>query len=663
MVLSSTSGIANQAVNRSVLSGFFHENLSNTTSNDRMLARERQVSVNSRVFHHPFLLAIDSANREQDNVGSNLARFFAAKGPRCGLPPVAPWHFHALQERGDDREPTERSAHAVLLRGFTMFQFLAITQAGSSRSFPRDGLCSITAPAVSAVVALVALVICPQPVNADQGSRPNIVLIMADDLGFSDLGCYGSEIETPNLDQLASQGLRFNQFYNTAKCHSSRICLLTGLYMFQAGNKQMDRGVTLAEAVKPAGYHTMMVGKWHLEGQPTERGFDRYFGHLSGATNFFTGDNTFRLNGEAFEVPKSGFYTTDAKTDYALEFLDEAKSKDQPFLLYVAYNAPHYPLQVKESDFRKYEGRYDAGWDKIRKQRYQKQQQLGILPEGTELSPRPDEVAAWDSLSQEQRTWESERMAAYAGMIDCLDQNIGRLVDHLDKLDLADDTIVMFCSDNGACPFERTRGREFRPWDPKSYWTYDVGWAHVGNTPFRWYKQNQHEGGISSPLIVSWPGLKAKAGSVTDQPAHLIDFMATCVDLADAEYPQSYAGRKITPVQGRSLTPVFSGLVRDPHPWIYFQFSNNRAVRKGDLKVVSVKGRPWELYDLGQDRSELNNLAKSRPDDLKRMRELWFEIAEQTEQAPAQMRRPLGQGNPQKKGSSNGNRKPKTQGK
>lgn len=187
-------------------------------------------------------------------------------------------------------------------------------------------------------------------------SRPNIVLIMADDLGFSDLGCYGSEIETPNLDQLADQGLRFNQFYNTAKCHSSRICLLTGLYMYQAGNQEMNRGVTLAEALKPAGYHTMMVGKWHLDGQPTERGFDRYFGHLSGATNFFTGDDTFRLNGKPFVVPKEGFYTTDAKTDYALKFLDEAKEEEKPFLLYVAYNAPHYPLHVKSQIFENMRG-------------------------------------------------------------------------------------------------------------------------------------------------------------------------------------------------------------------------------------------------------------------------------------------------------------------
>lgn len=487
-------------------------------------------------------------------------------------------------------------------------------------------------------------------------SRPNIVLIMADDLGFSDLGCYGAEIETPNLDRLANQGLRFNQFYNTAKCHSSRICLLTGLYMFQAGNQQMDRGVTLAEALKPAGYRTMMVGKWHLDGQPTERGFDRYFGHLSGATNFFTGDDTFRLNGKPFEVPATGFYTTDAKTDYALKFLDESKEEQKPFLLYVAYNAPHYPLHVKESDFRKYEGRYDVGWDKIRERRFEKQQQLGILPQGTKLSPRPEGVSAWRDLSEEERQWESERMAAYAGMVDCLDQNIGRLLTRLNDSGLAENTLVMFCSDNGACPFERTRGKQLRPWDPKSYWTYDVGWAHVGNTPFRWYKQNQHEGGITSPMIVSGPGVKMKPGSVTDQPAHLIDLMATCVELAKTDYPVSYEGRSITPVQGRSLTPIFAGDVREPHPWLYFQFSNNRALRQGDLKAVSVKGRPWELYDLAVDRSELNDLASSRPGDLEALKNRWYEVAQNTEQAPLNLRRPVGDSGKQKNKQKSKNR-------
>lgn len=478
--------------------------------------------------------------------------------------------------------------------------------------------------------------------NADQDSRPNIVLIMADDLGFSDLGCYGSEIETPNLDRLSQEGLRFNQFYNTAKCHSSRICLLTGLYMFQAGNQQMNRGVTIAEALAPAGYHTMMVGKWHLAGEPTDRGFDRYFGHLSGATNFFHGDETFRLNGKPFEVPEEGFYTTDANTDFALEFLDEAKELNKPFLLYMAYNAPHYPLHVKQSDFEKYVGRYDRGWEATRQRRFEKQRQLGILPVDVKLSPRPDDVAEWDTLSPEDQRWESERMAAFAGMVDCLDQNIGRLTDYLKEHELIDNTVIMFCSDNGACPFERTRGREFRPWDPRSYWTYDTGWAHVGNTPFRLYKQNQHEGGIASPMIVSWKGLRTQPGSVTDQPAHLIDLMPTLVDLAEASYPINRGNRPVEPLQGKSLLPIFLGQQRDPHPWLYFQFSNNRAIRVGDRKLVSARGGPWELYDLSEDRSELTNLAKTNPDEARKLEALWHEVAETVESAPANLRRPVG---------------------
>lgn len=477
---------------------------------------------------------------------------------------------------------------------------------------------------------------------ASEKGRPNIVLIMADDLGFADLGCYGSEIETPNLDRLASNGLRFNQFYNTAKCHSSRICLLTGLYMFQAGNEQMDKGVTIAETLGEAGYQTMMVGKWHLKSEPTRRGFHKYFGHLSGATNFFTGDDTFRLNGKEFKVPAEDFYTTDANTDYALRFLSDAQSSDKPFFLYMAYNAPHYPLHVKEVDYRKYEGRYDVGWDEIRARRFRKQQELGILPKDIALSPRPDEVTAWDKLSAADKEWESQRMAAYAGMIDCLDQNIGRLVQHLTDRGLIDNTIIMFCSDNGACPFERTRGKEFRPWDPKSYWTYDVGWAHVGNTPFRWYKQNQHEGGITSPMIVSWSGLKTQPGSVTDQPAHLIDFMATCVDLGQANYPEEFDGRKVTPLQGKSLAPIFAGETRKPHDWLYFQFSSNRGIRQGDLKLVSAKGRPWELYDLSQDRAELKNLIKKMPEKATELSDLWFHVAKDIEQAPPNLRKPIG---------------------
>ena len=488
--------------------------------------------------------------------------------------------------------------------------------------------------------------------RASDAPRPNIVLIMADDLGFADLGCYGGEIDTPNLDGLAKNGLRFTQFYNTAKCHSSRIDLLTGLYCGQAGNAAMSRGATIAELVGPAGYFTAMSGKWHLNGEPTERGFQRYFGHLSGATNFFTGDNTFRLNGAKFDVPQDGsFYTTDAITDHAISFVDEAIPTEKPFFLYLAYNAPHYPLHAPEADVMKYRGKYRGGWDKLRAERYQRQLQMGLIKPEWKLSPRPDNVAAWDSLDAEKRDWEDFRMAAYAGMVDRLDQQLGRLITHLKKNQLFENTLIMFCSDNGACPFERTRGKDKMPWDPESYWTYDTGWAHAGNTPFRWYKQNQHEGGISSPMIAHWPaGLKTKPGSLTDQPGHLIDFMATALDLAGASYPEKLDGRELTPLQGKSLAPIFAGQQREPHDWLYFHFSNNRAIRKGDWKLTSARGGPWELYNLKSDRTELQDLAKQEPELAGELASLWHRVAAEVDRLPEKQRKPVGEKAGNKKG-------------
>lgn len=470
--------------------------------------------------------------------------------------------------------------------------------------------------------------------DAISAGRPNIVLIMADDLGFSDIGCYGSEIDTPNLDALAAEGMRFTQFYNTAKCHSSRVSLLTGLYCDQAGGASLSRGATIAEAMNEADYFTAMVGKWHLSKQPTDFGFQRYWGHLSGATNFFTGDNTFRLNGEAWKVPETlngrPFYTTNAITDFALDFLEEATTRhaDQPFLLYTAFNAPHYPLQAPEADVKKYDGRYDKGWDELRLERHRKQLDSGLLPEKWDLSPRPVHVPAWDSLDEKERKWEADRMEVFAAMVDVLDQNIGRLVKFLRDKDLYDDTLILFCSDNGACPFERTRGRYLKPWDPKSYWTYDASWAHAGNTPFRLYKQNQHEGGISSPMIAHWPaGLKTKAGSTTDQPAHLIDFMATFIDLAGAEYPKQIGERQIDPLQGKSLLPIFQGETREPHETLYFHFSSDRALRQGPWKLVSAKSGKWELYNLDEDRTELNDVSGKHPDRVETMSKEWFQVA------------------------------------
>ena len=258
-------------------------------------------------------------------------------------------------------------------------------------------------------------------------AKPNIVVIMVDDLGFSDIGCFGSEIETPNLDRLAANGLRFSQFYNTAKCHSSRVSLLTGQYCLAAGDVALTHAVTSAEVLREADYFTAMTGKWHLKKEPTDFGFDRYFGHLSGACNFFKGDSTFRLNGEAWKVPNSGFYTTVANVDYALRFLKESRKTEDPFYLYIAFNAPHAPLHALPEDYAKYKGRYDAGWDKIRDVRIAKQKQLGIIPAKLKPSPRPPHVRAWDKLVPWQQGYEINRMVTLAAMIDRVDQEIGRL--------------------------------------------------------------------------------------------------------------------------------------------------------------------------------------------------------------------------------------------
>lgn len=477
---------------------------------------------------------------------------------------------------------------------------------------------------------------------------PNIVLIMADDLGFSDLGCYGSEIKTPNLDRLANNGLKFTQFYNTAKCHSSRVSLLTGLYCDQAGGSKLSRGATIAEVLKPAGYSTWMTGKWHLNKEPTDFGFQKYWGHLSGATNFFTGDKSFRLNGKEWPIPKTlngkPFYTTNAITDFALQFLSEDKvqKESKPFFLYIAYNAPHYPLHAPRTEVGKYKGFYDQGWDSIREKRYQKQLKLKLLQNKYKLSPRAAHVPAWKDIKKSEKLWEAARMEVYAAMVDIIDQNIGRLLTDLKKRQVLDNTLFLFCADNGGCPFERTKGRNLAPWDPKSYWTYDASWAQVSNTPFRLYKQNQHEGGISSPLIVHWPkGLNTKKGQVTHQPAHLIDFMATFIELSSTKYPKKIKGRIIEPLEGKSLVPIFNGEMRKAHKNLYFRFGSDRAIRQGNWKLVSAKGGKWELYNLENDRTELNNLADKFPVRVSSMKAEWFSIAKNKERLSEKQLEPV----------------------
>jgi len=503
---------------------------------------------------------------------------------------------------------------------------------------------------------------------AEKTVAPDIVLMMVDDMGFSDLGCYGSEIETPNLDALARRGLRFTQFYNCAKCETTRACMLTGLYHDEVGIAALRNCQTFGEALRSAGYFTMMTGKWHLSESPTARGFDRYFGHLSGSTNFFTGDNTFRLNGQPYKVPaeyqppaagagapEKRFYTTDANIDYAMAFINEATKTSKPFFCYIAFNAPHYPLHAHEKDVKKYLGKYTGGWDKLRTTRHARQKELGIVDKAWPLSPRPQEVKAWESLSDAKKKEEDMRMAAYAAMIDRVDQNIGRLTAHLKKVGRYENTLIMLLSDNGGCPFERTKDRSKKPWDAASYWTYDEGWAHACNTPFRWYKRNQHEGGIATPLIAHWPQGIAKAGSITHQPGHLVDIMATLVDLGGVKYPAQSAGKPLKPLRGKSLAPIFRGETRQPHDALFFNFyGSHRAVRMGDWKLVNVNSGEWELYNMQTDRTELHNLATEHPQRVKTMSEAWAAWAKET---GAKVRRKGGNKNKNKNRNKKGGKK------
>lgn len=474
----------------------------------------------------------------------------------------------------------------------------------------------------------LAALVSANPLFAQTASRPNILLILTDDLGFSDLGCYGSEIATPTLDRLAAKGVRFTQFYNTAKCHSTRVSLLTGRWCIQAGDSKLNRATTAAEALGASGYFTAMAGKWHLSKQPTDFGFERYFGHLSGACNYYKGDKTFRLNGEPWTVPSEGFYTTVANVDYAIRFLDDAREAEKPWFLYLAFNAPHAPLQPLEEDYRRYLGKYDAGWDTVRAARVRKQAEIGLFGQNVEPSPRPDHIPAWDSLSPEMKSWESRRMAAYAAMIDRVDQEIGRLVADLEKHGELDNTLILFFSDNGACPYDRRSvGIDREPFERDTAWSDSTGWAWVRNSPFRYYKQNQYEGGVATPAIAHWPaGLKTAPGALVHTPAHIVDVLPTLAEVAGADIPTEWPGRELTPLAGVSLAPILAGERMPAHPPIHFLFSADRGLRDGDWKLVSFRSQPWELYNIAQDRTELHDLAAQQPEIAKRMIEQWHEM-------------------------------------
>jgi arylsulfatase len=473
--------------------------------------------------------------------------------------------------------------------------------------------------------------------------RPNILLILTDDLGFSDPGCYGSEIATPTLDRLAAGGLRYSQFYNTAKCHSSRVSLLSGRWCRQAGDVSLRRAVTIPEVLAPAGYFTAMTGKWHLDRQPTDFGFQRYFGHLSGATNYYRGNNSFRLNGEVWPVPAAGFYTTVANVDYALRFLGEAREAKKPWFLYVAFNAPHAPLQPLEADYKRYLGRYDRGWDEVRAERVAKQNRNGLFGRTVTPGARPDHIPAWATLSAETRTWEARRMAAYAALIDRVDRELGRLVADLERAGELANTLILFFSDNGACPYDRrSTDRDADPFAPGTSWSDSTGWAWARNSPFRYYKQNQFEGGIATPAIMHWPaGLKTRPGAIIHTPAHLVDVLPTLAEVGGATLPTTWPGREPTPLAGVSLAPVLAGRPLGSRPPIHLLFSSDRGLRDGDWKLVSFQSDPWELYNLAEDRTERHNVAAQHPEIVERLAQQWHRMAAEVLEAPARERGPV----------------------
>jgi arylsulfatase A-like enzyme len=491
------------------------------------------------------------------------------------------------------------------------------------------------------------------------GSKPNIIVILVDDMGFSDVGCYGSEIPTPNIDKLASEGLRFTQFYNTGRCCPTRASLLTGLYPHQAGVGHMmeDGGqpgyqghlnnqcVTIAEVLDDAGYFTAMTGKWHLGHaagvEPWTRGFQRnltsakggfYFADTPGADLFFNGK---KYSPHDPMFPKD-WYSSDLWTDYGLRFIDEAREAKKPFFLYLAHNAAHFPLQAPAEDIAKFRGKYKMSWDKLREQRRAKQIEMGITDKSWPLSPRPEMVKAWDSLSDDEKDRFDNIMAIYAAVISRMDSSIGTLVDGLKQRGILDNTLILFMSDNGgnaeSGPNGRLDGKD--PGSAHSVVFCGQSWATLENTPFRRYKHFNHEGGIATPLIVHWPaGFKAH-NELRTQPGHLIDIMATCVDVSGAKYPTEFKGEPIPPMEGRSLVPAFNNkpIKRDA---IYWEHEGNAAVRVGDWKLVRFQRKgDWELYNMKADRTELHDLAAEQPERVKEMATKWETWAERAHVKP-----------------------------
>ena len=506
-------------------------------------------------------------------------------------------------------------------------------------------------------------------------AKPNIILILADDLGFSDIGCFGSEVATPNLDKLAASGLRINQFYNNPRCCPSRASILTGLYSQQAGMGDMvsDHGrypypayngilnaatLTLPEALKTAGYNTAMVGKWHLapetdEGKrswPLQRGFDKFWGMIAGASVYYESPHLMSGN-DALPPPPKDQYLTDLWAEHAASFVTDLAADKKPFFLYAAFNAPHWPIQAPEEVVQKYAHRYAAGWDALREERHKKQLAMGLVSPKWPITPRDPRVPAWDHADD--KDWEMRRMAVYAAMIDRLDAGVGRILESVEKAGLTENTLILFMSDNGGNAEELGRGQRtapdahegprhgnvntggcedrmtcagnvpgVMPGGENTFQSIGIPWGNCANTPFRLYKHYAHEGGISSPFIAHWPAVIKPTGVPVNTVGHETDFMPTFLELAGLSYPQQVAAGPLPALAGESLMPIFEGKSRDRAP-IFWEHEGNKAVRDGKWKLVSRFPDGWELFDMQADRTELNDLAAAQPARVKVMAEMW----------------------------------------
>jgi arylsulfatase len=514
-------------------------------------------------------------------------------------------------------------------------------------------------------------------------TRPNIVVILVDDMGYSDIGCFGAEINTPNLDRIAQEGVQFTQMYNCARCCPSRASLLTGLYPHKAGIGHMaldlgspayqgylnDRCVTIAEALGAVGYSTLMSGKWHVGGlydtrrteswspgdthhpTPLMRGFERYYGILMGCCNYYRPHTLMRQDRFIDVDADEDFYFTDAISDEAARMIREhtslARGEDRkPFFLYVGYTAPHWPLHALPEDIERYKGRYGKGWEQARKDRYDRMVAQGIIDRKWEISPRDEAAPPWNEAPH--REWEDSRMAVYAAQIDRMDQGVGRILRALEESGVADNTLVLFLSDNGGCAeflqedgpiqnlvYPTKKGKIVKagnfpgvmPGGEETYMSYDLPWANASNTPFRLYKHWVHEGGIATPLIAWWPG-GVSEHRIVHQPAHVVDIMATCLDAAGANYPEEHGGRAIQPLDGESFLPAVRGESWRRQAPIYWEHEGNCALRQDDWKLVKKFPDSWEIYNFEKDRTELNNLAEGEKTRMKAMISDWDAWAE-----------------------------------